>query len=346
MPNMFSETRFTDSIRDIAIVGSGLAGLTLGHCLRQHGQKVTLFEKARGPGGRLASKRAGGASVDIGAQYFTIRNEAFMDFLERKAGPAAFGAWDGNFRDRNASGDWHPSSREARYTGIPRMSAISRALSEGLEVKSGQRVTRLSRVSQQRWLIETESGDLGPYDSVLLTAPVQQCRDLLHASDLGELGGKLSNPQFDLQPCWAVALHFPESLGLPTDGAKLQDPVLGWIANNTSKPGRDATGEWWVVHATAEWSARHQDLPGEEVVRLLARAFSRLTDTRRQASESLSHRWLYAKAGSAGEGSLWWPTEGIGIAGDWLCGGRVEAAYESAAHLAEQITGSVPDRSE
>lgn len=42
--------------RNIAIVGSGIAGLTCARILQQEGHKVTLFEKSKGPGGRVATR--------------------------------------------------------------------------------------------------------------------------------------------------------------------------------------------------------------------------------------------------------------------------------------------------
>jgi len=73
-------------IRRIAVVGSGVAGLSAAILLEQKNHSVTVFEKSRGPGGRLAAKRVTGGSADIGAQYFTIRNPEFRTFLRKMQG--------------------------------------------------------------------------------------------------------------------------------------------------------------------------------------------------------------------------------------------------------------------
>ena len=350
---MFSEATFTQSIRKLAIVGSGLAGLTLGHELRDRGYQVSLFDKARGPGGRMSSKRVGEQSVDMGAQYFTIRHQGFREFLESKAGNESWGLWEGRFQDRDNNGLWQPSSREARYTGIPRMSAITRALSGGLDISVSQRIIDLRRTDSARWLITSEAGgtgereERGEFDAVLLTAPVQQCRDLLNSSALSSLADVLDPPDYELRPCWAVALHFSGDAEFPTDGGRLDHPVLSWIANNSSKAERQAEGEgqWLVLHATPEWSDRNREATAEDVIRQLTDSFVEVTRTEQQPDQSLAHRWLYAKAGNAGTGSFWWPDQRLGIAGDWLNGGRVEAAWESAMDLIGRITEQAPDRS-
>src|SRR5690606_24378367 len=105
------------------------------------GCNVTLYEKARGPGGRLVAKRTEDSSVDIGAQYFTIRNEQFAKFLVDQAGEGTCAIWNGNFQDIDSGGALRPSSRESRYVGVPRMSAISRNLSAGLDLQTGERIT-------------------------------------------------------------------------------------------------------------------------------------------------------------------------------------------------------------
>ena len=59
----------------IAIVGTGMAGLSCATRLAALGHEVALFDKGRGPGGRMATRRveADGTLLrfDHGAQYFT-----------------------------------------------------------------------------------------------------------------------------------------------------------------------------------------------------------------------------------------------------------------------------------
>ena len=66
----------------IAIIGAGMAGLTCATRLSAAGHEVSVFDKGRGPGGRMASRRVehGGETFrfDHGAQYFTAREMAFQ----------------------------------------------------------------------------------------------------------------------------------------------------------------------------------------------------------------------------------------------------------------------------
>jgi len=46
----------------IAIIGAGLSGLILAHSLKEHAN-ITIFEKARGVGGRMSTRYANTAYV-------------------------------------------------------------------------------------------------------------------------------------------------------------------------------------------------------------------------------------------------------------------------------------------
>ena len=71
-------------MKKIAVIGAGLSGLTCAHFLKDHAM-VTLFEKARGPSGRISTRRALPYIFDHGAQYFTARrtfSKFYQPFIE------------------------------------------------------------------------------------------------------------------------------------------------------------------------------------------------------------------------------------------------------------------------
>ena len=61
----------------IAIVGTGIAGLSTAQALRTAGLSIQLFDKGRGLGGRMTSKRSDAGHLDLGTQYFTARDRRF-----------------------------------------------------------------------------------------------------------------------------------------------------------------------------------------------------------------------------------------------------------------------------
>src|SRR5690606_40285748 len=94
----------------IAIIGTGIAGLSAAQALHGAGQHIELFDKSRGSGGRMASKRSDAGSLDLGAQYFTARDRRFVEVVQQWQArgwvaewqPSLYNAQDGQL---NASPD-------------------------------------------------------------------------------------------------------------------------------------------------------------------------------------------------------------------------------------------------
>ncbi|MBB5320589.1 NAD(P)/FAD-dependent oxidoreductase [Marinobacter oulmenensis] len=340
MPKLGSNT---SHLRSIAVIGSGLAGLVSAILLQDQGHRVTVFEKSRGPGGRLSAKRVGeGESADIGAQYFTIRDPGFRYFLNRWAGETAFDVWNGEFGFQQPDKRWEAFPDEQRYVGVPRMTAISRALSGHVTVHANTRIGLLASAGERWQLRCTEGRDQGEYDQVIITAPPAQAHHLLADSGLTGLGDQVVDAAGDMLPCWAAAVQLTDPVPCRYQGMRPDSEILFWVANNTSKPGRTGhQGEWWVLHATPEWTNRHLQTPAGEIPALLFEAFRDLTGYRGKSSDSQAHRWLYARSVQGhNPGYLLAAEQGVGLAGDWLAGGRVEGAWSSARSLVEAMTGA------
>ena len=62
---------------DIAVIGAGLADVSCARQLTAAGRQVTVFDKSKGMGGRMATRRGDDFSVDHGAQYFTAQQPDF-----------------------------------------------------------------------------------------------------------------------------------------------------------------------------------------------------------------------------------------------------------------------------
>ena len=110
----------------VAIVGAGLAGLMAGRTLAEAGHEVVLLDKGRSPGGRLATRRIGAATLDHGAQFFTVRSEAFAARVDRWEADGLVRVWCRGFEVE----DGHP-----RYAVRGGMNALAKHLATGLDVR-------------------------------------------------------------------------------------------------------------------------------------------------------------------------------------------------------------------
>ncbi|MFM7458091.1 MAG: NAD(P)-binding protein, partial [bacterium] len=69
-----------EMLKKVAIIGSGICGAYLANALAAK-YEVYVFEKARGLGGRSASKRQAETSFDYGVSYFSIQDPDLQSFL-------------------------------------------------------------------------------------------------------------------------------------------------------------------------------------------------------------------------------------------------------------------------
>ncbi|MCC5810882.1 MAG: FAD-dependent oxidoreductase [Ectothiorhodospiraceae bacterium] len=321
----------------IAVVGAGVAGLQCAGLLSRAGAELTVFDKGRGPGGRLSTARGDGWQADQGAQYFTARSKEFTEALRDWCTQGVAGPWPGRLV---WLGDGEPepvSDEQQRYVGTPRMTAISRYLAQGLDVRAAVRVGAIRREGAGVRLLDTGGADLGRYDRVVVAVPSPQAEPLLRdvAPELAR-----SASEAVMEGCWSVVIRASGLQGLPFDAAFIRQRPLRWVARDTSKPGRPE-GMVWVLHADAGWTQAHMERPAEWVADQLLGCFRELLPGANGALEMLRvHRWRYASSPAPLEqGCLLDETGRIGACGDWCHGNRVEGAWLSGQALATRMLG-------
>jgi len=83
---------------DILIIGAGMAGLSCATVLAEAGLRACVLDKGRGPGGRMAARRAEIAdetvSFDHGAQYFTAHDAGFQAAVTRWEEEGVVARWE------------------------------------------------------------------------------------------------------------------------------------------------------------------------------------------------------------------------------------------------------------
>lgn len=324
--------KFCSMKNKIAIIGSGIAGVSAARVLTDAGFTVTIFEKARGPGGRMSTRRTDFGSFDHGAQYFTIRDPGFVNFLR---GHDFYARWQGSFGLWTSFGLSVDPNDELRYVCTPGMNALCKALIDGYEYKTSSKIINLSKKSG--WMLEDDAGDhFGPFSWVISTAPPKQSIDLM--------GYFLDIPDTKMHPCFTVMVSPHGNEVFPFDGIRFDDhPVLGWCANNHSKPIRDSKPAL-VIQTSFMFSQTYVDAPLEEVQKRVIEAIKDTLSLDLSGAEFLSiHRWLYSSpVGNSGgktvQNFICDPIMNLIACGDWAAGrGRVELAWQSGFDAATYI---------
>ncbi|WP_297908087.1 NAD(P)/FAD-dependent oxidoreductase [Thiomonas sp.] len=321
--------------RRVAVLGAGIAGLSCARRLRERGHRVTLFDKSRGPSGRAATRRADGWSCDHGAQYFSARTPEFAQVVAQWCEAGVCQPWSPRLQVFGPAPRGSGQARAPqRYVGMPHMSALGHWLAEGLDLRLRHTVTEL-RGGAAGWSLHSdEHGWHGEsFDSVLLALPPAQARALLQPVD-PELGWR-TEPD-PMEPCWCVMAVYDADPLPEVDGAFVNQGPLSWVCADHRKPGRQGPC-CWVLHAGPQWSRARIHAPPAEVGACMLEAFADL-GARGTPRQVTVHRWLYARGTlDPAPGMIWHAKAGLGLAGDWLAGGRIEGAWRSGRALADAL---------
>ena len=314
-------------IAGVGIIGGGMAGLACATELARRGIASTVFDKGRGPGGRMATRRAdvGDREVrfDHGAQYFTARDPAFIAICQEWQRQGVIAPW--------------PAAGDKALVGIPGMNAPLRHMAETLDVRWGVRADSISRIGDcWRVIVGDEAQD---FARLIVAVPAEQSAILL-AELMPEIARHAAATKSD--PCWAVMALFDGRLDIAADVLRDEHAPMRWAARNGAKPGRERL-ETWVIHGSPEYSREVlEQTPDEICPMLLAHFFDQAGIAPVEPIHSSAHRWRYARVPLPAERgfsdlAVWDRANGLGVAGDWLAGPRVEDAFLSGKALAELI---------
>ena len=180
--------------RHIAIIGAGMAGLAAARSLTQAGHTITLYEKSRGVGGRVATRRLEGCIMDHGAQNIKPQRSPLEDVMLRElptddlvviAPPVCLYGEDGTVfpPDPDKNADTKYSYRQGMTT-LPKLLLASLS-PEQAQIRYDTRITHLQETERGVVLRDENGNEAGQADIVIVTAPAPQAADLLGDSALG-----------------------------------------------------------------------------------------------------------------------------------------------------------------
>lgn len=300
---------------DVVVVGAGIAGLCAADRLVAAGLRVLVVDKARGIGGRMATRRLGAAVCDHGAQFFTVRGSDFGGAVADAQASGVVATWCEGFAQAvgdgrlTAAGDGHPRWRGTRgMTDLPKWLA-ARLGTDGAgrcEIRTQAAVKAVATVAEGvRIDMEHGTGDRVTITArgAILTAPVPQSLDMMAAGGMLGVGGgmdrtahgSLASVTYD--SCFALMLVLDRPSRVPPPGGIQFVPgsePIAWLADNLQKGV--STVPALTVHATGRFSRDHFDAPPEDVAGILLDAVRPWIDGDLATAvvERSLHRWKFA----------------------------------------------------
>ena len=338
----------------VAVIGSGLAGAACAAGLNRGDAQVTVFEKSRNVGGRMATRRAGwvdansaeqSVTFDHGALCFTPVRPRFKAVMKRAMAAGSVTEW----RPR-VHAVWAGGAAQC-LVATPTMPALCSHLLAGTTVHLNRTVRRLQRAADSAWYVAADGAPLaGPFHHVVLAMPPAQAAVLLAGHQDAWADALMAKR---MEPCWTL-MAVTDDVDWPWDAAEPVRGPLAWVLRNDRVPGRTAPPgvAVWTTHASTEWSAAHLEDDAQAVSEQLKSALrAQLPRTGREGLPIRFHhanvqRWRYAGPAVDCDDSFdseesWWDESlGLGVCGDFLAGAGVEAAWHSGDELADCMAAS------
>jgi renalase len=304
----------------VVVVGAGIAGVACARELLAHDLAVRLLDRARVPGGRMASRTLHGRPVDLGAAYFTVSDPDFAAVVEgwRAAGLAR--PWTDTLAVLS-EGDRSTTTGPVRWAAPRGLRSLVTALAADLSVTTRHEVRRVGPGP----VVDGE-----PADAVVLAMPDPQAARLLDPVP-AVLAGRAWNPVI------SVAAGFADRTWEPFPAAFVNDhPALALVADDGDRRGDGAPV--LVAHSSAALARTHDADPEGAVAPVLAALRALLGVGEPEWTHA--HRWRFASP-AAGRDATCHLAGGIGLAGDGWGRSRVEAAWRSGTDVARAVARSL-----
>jgi len=292
----------------VLLVGGGVTNSLVSYFLRNaNGMKLTCWEKARGVGGRFATKRTSqGERVDHGAQYLTR-------YMATKEHDEIYGSLIENGIVRPFSMDSvdqaHPKSIGKEHFIAPMgTSSIPKhffGVNGAVELKTG---LFLKRLEMKNGVVEAETrcGLVESFDYALVSIPAPQLLGDVELELDASLRQKLVKVCYSAR--YALIKYFGGNVDLALVDEAMERNSVGYRPNSKirywSKEGAkrsDSATNALMLHTDVDFGAKWADCAKEEALDELENLVESAFPACPAARETVIHKWKHSQVTQAFE---------------------------------------------
>jgi len=308
------------------VVGAGIAGASCAGTLAAAGWEVDVFDKSRGAGGRLSTRRMDQGWATLGSPFISAKRDPFRSQLRDWVRQGWLAPVRGDIWQGRATLTWAQAQLQNHFRPTIEPSQLVR------HVMGKARLHTLSRVAalQPRTIVLEDGRIFGDYDCVICSVPAPQAIPMLDALPL--LREQLGEVRY--RPVWSFLMRWEG--GPAADVIKFDDHLLDLaVRQNTDGPGL------WAVHSSHEFAETYLEASFEEASTRAASALMGLLGLPWPVEVEASHLWRNARPETTKEGFWLGDRENrVALVGDGIAGVGVERAWESGLRLAQAILHS------
>ena len=303
--------------KKVIIIGSGIAGISSSLKLKSYGISSIILDKGNFIGGRISTREVQNDSNSSfffhGAQFFTAKTSEFKKII-RKGIKGGYIKEFGNFNPK-------------RYRGNKTMRGFLLNLSKELQIQQKVKITDIKPDNKRIKVLDNKINEWISYDAVISTLPAPQNYKLLN--QFPSLQKTLKTGSYHA----CIALMFtldqiPFDLKTHYDFYK-KPGILSWMAYGSHS-------NVWTALTNEQFSNLNYNKDSDFIKEKIMSSIKQFFINSKITFHSL-HVWRYAKVANRCLGPQIDPQYPVAIAGDFMEGPNVEAAFISGNKAANLI---------
>lgn len=303
--------------KKVIIIGSGIAGISSSLKLKSYGINSIILDKGNFIGGRISTREVKISSSSSyffhGAQFFTAKTHEFKKIISTGV----------NRKYIKEFGNFDPK----RYRGNKTMREFLLNLSNELHIQQKVKIIGIKPHNDKIKILDNKIKKWKNYDGAISTLPAPQNHELLN--HFPSLQKTLKTGSY--HACIALMFTFDEiPPGLNTYYDFYKKPgILSWMASGSNI-------NVWTAHTNEKFSDLNYHKDKNFIKEKIMSSIKQFFFNSKIKFHSL-HVWRYAKVAKKCLGCQIDPKYPVAIAGDFLEGPNVEAAFISGNKAANLI---------
>ena len=323
-------------MKNVAIIGAGITGVTIANLLQKK-YNLTVFEKSRGVGGRMATRRAEPYQFNHGAQYFKIENKEFKDFLQPLMVNNIIKPMKANqIEILNKKVIKRTKIYNQQYfTADSKMNSVVKYLiNNNFSIKLLCKIEKILKENDNWFIIDSNKVSYGPYNWLFITIPPNQAIEILYNNfKFLDIIKKIK-----MRSCYSLMLGFDEIKEFDFDTALFLDEDIQWLS--ISKKILEKK-EYYNLLINSSYNFAEQNINGskDKISNYLIKQVSDILQCElNNYKHKALHFWKYAMSENNNNlGSLIDEDLKVIVCGDWCMNGKVEGGFLSAKNAANKL---------